>query len=208
RRKFAPEDEIRSFLQKVFEAMELPVELAITRDEEEENAYDVEMTGEDMGVLIGKRGQTLDALQYLTNLAVNKRLDTYVKIKLDTEDYRRRRKETLENLAKNIAGKVKRTGKDVELEPMNPYERRVIHFALQGDKYVTTHSEGEGPERHVVVTMRDDAPEYRDSRSRNRSGGYRGSKGSGNYGDSKDDAEDANAGTAENAGEADTPTDE
>ncbi len=208
RRKFAPEDEIRSFLQKVFEAMDLPVELSITRDEEEENAYNVEMIGNDMGVLIGKRGQTLDALQYLTNLAVNKRLDTYVKIKLDTEDYRRRRKETLENLAKNIAGKVKRTGKDVELEPMNPYERRVIHFALQGDKYVTTHSEGEGPERHVVVTLRDDAPEYRDSRSRNRSGGYRGSKGSGNYRDSKDYTEDADAGTAGDAGEADAPTDE
>ena len=103
-----------------------------------------------MGVLIGKRGQTLDSLQYLTNLAINKNSDNYVKVKLDTENYRKRRKDTLENLAKNIAYKVKRTKKPVSLEPMNPFERRVIHSALQNDRYVTTHSEGEEPYRHVV----------------------------------------------------------
>ena len=105
-----------------------------------------------MGILIGKRGQTLDALQYLTNRVANKMQSGYVRVKLDTEDYRRRRKETLENLAKNIAHKVKRTRKAVSLEPMNPYERRIIHSALQADKYVTTHSEGEEPYRRVVVT--------------------------------------------------------
>ena len=107
-----------------------------------------------MGVLIGKRGQTLDSLQYLTNLAVNKQMDHYVKVKLDTEDYRKRRKDTLENLARNISYKVKRTKRPVALEPMNPYERRVIHSALQNDRFVSTHSEGEEPYRHVVVTLK------------------------------------------------------
>ena len=107
-----------------------------------------------MGVLIGKRGQTLDSLQYLTNLAINKHFDSYYKIKIDTEDYRHRRKETLENLAKNISYKVKRTKHSVSLEPMNPFERRVIHSALQNDRYVTTHSEGEEPYRHVVVSLK------------------------------------------------------
>ena len=107
-----------------------------------------------MGVLIGKRGQTLDSLQYLTNLAVNKNSEEYVKVKIDTEDYRKRRRETLENLARNIAYKVKRTKHPVSLEPMNPFERRVIHYALQNDKFVTTHSEGEEPFRHVVVTLK------------------------------------------------------
>ena len=107
-----------------------------------------------MGVLIGKRGQTLDSLQYLTNLAINKHSGDYYKVKIDTEDYRNRRKETLENLAKNIAYKVKRTKRTVSLEPMNPFERRIIHSALQNDKYVTTHSEGEEPYRHVVVTLK------------------------------------------------------
>ena len=120
----------------------------------EENNYAVDLKGEDMGVLIGKRGQTLDSLQYLTNLAVNKNTEEHVKIKIDTEDYRNRRKETLENLAKNIAYKVKRTKRSVELEPMNPFERRVIHSALQNDRYVTTHSEGDEPYRHVVVTLK------------------------------------------------------
>ena len=109
-----------------------------------------------MGILIGKRGQTLDSLQYLANLAVNKNSEEYIKVKIDTEDYRKRRKETLENLAKNIAYKVKRTKRPVSLEPMNPFERRVIHSALQNDKFVTTHSEGEEPYRHVVVTLKRD----------------------------------------------------
>ena len=109
-----------------------------------------------MGILFGKRGQTLDSLQYLANLAVNKNSEEYIKVKIDTEDYRKRRKETLENLAKNIAYKVKRTKRPVSLEPMNPFERRVIHSALQNDKFVTTHSEGEEPYRHVVVTLKRD----------------------------------------------------
>ena len=107
-----------------------------------------------MGVLIGKRGQTLDSLQYLVSLVVNRDVEEYIRVKVDTEDYRKRRKETLENLAKNIAYKVKRTKRPVSLEPMNPYERRIIHSALQGDKYVTTHSEGDEPYRRVVVTLK------------------------------------------------------
>ena len=146
-----PEAEMREFLSKVFKAMDLEVEIDI-RKGEEENTYEAELKGKDMGVLIGKRGQTLDSLQYLTNLVVNKHSAHYTKVKLDTENYRERRKATLENLAKNIAYKVKRTKQTVSLEPMNPYERRIIHFALQGDKYVETHSEGEEPYRHVVVT--------------------------------------------------------
>ena len=150
RKKCSVEDSIREFLGKVFDAMELEVEIVITN---EDNNYAVDLKGADMGVLIGKRGQTLDSLQYLTNLAVNKNTDEHVKIKIDTEDYRNRRKETLENLAKNIAYKVKRTKRAVSLEPMNPFERRVIHSALQNDRFVTTHSEGDEPYRHVVVTL-------------------------------------------------------
>ena len=151
RKKCSVEDSIREFLGKVFDAMDLEVEIVITN---EDNNYAVDLKGADMGVLIGKRGQTLDSLQYLTNLAVNKNTDEHVKVKIDTEDYRNRRKETLENLAKNIAYKVKRTKRPVSLEPMNPFERRVIHSALQNDKFVTTHSEGEEPYRHVVVTLK------------------------------------------------------
>ena len=151
RKKCTIEDNIRDFLGKVFEAMNLEVEIIINK---EDNNYAVELKGADMGVLIGKRGQTLDSLQYLANLAVNKNSEEYVKVKIDTEDYRNRRKETLENLAKNIAYKVKRTKRPVSLEPMNPFERRVIHSALQNDRFVTTHSEGEEPYRHVVVTLK------------------------------------------------------
>ena len=122
--------------------------------EEAEGFLDVDLRGDDMGVLIGKRGQTLDSLQYLVSLVVNKESEEYIRVKVDTENYRKRRKETLENLAKNIAYKVKRTKRSVSLEPMNPYERRIIHSALQNDKYVTTHSEGEEPFRHVVVTLK------------------------------------------------------
>ena len=118
-----------------------------------DGSLEVDFEGQDMGILIGKRGQTLDSLQYLTNRVANKMQDGYVRVKLDTENYRQRRKETLENLAKNIAYKVKRTKKPVSLEPMNPYERRIIHSALQADKYVSTHSEGEEPYRRVVVTL-------------------------------------------------------
>jgi len=152
-KKFTVKDKVNEFLQSVFHAMNLEVEIII-KESDEENVLDVELKGTEMGVLIGKRGQTLDSLQYLTNLAINKNSDTYVKVKLDTENYRRRRKETLENLARNVAYKVKRTKKTIALEPMNPFERRVIHSALQKDRYVTTHSEGDEPYRHVVVSLK------------------------------------------------------
>ena len=139
------------FLTNVLKAMDMEVEIKTSIDEE--GALCIEMNGDNMGILIGKRGQPLDSLQYLTNRVANKAQDGYVRVKLDTEDYRRRRKETLENLAKNIAHKVKRTRRSVSLEPMNPYERRIIHSALQGDRSVTTHSEGEEPYRRVVVTL-------------------------------------------------------
>ena len=147
------EDNVKEFLNSVFAAMNMEVELIVKIDDAEK-VIDVELKGDDMGVLIGKRGQTLDSLQYLTNLAINKKSEDYYKVKIDTEHYRKRRKETLENLAKNIAYKVKRTKRSVSLEPMNPFERRIIHSALQNDKYVTTHSEGEEPYRHVVVTLK------------------------------------------------------
>ena len=153
RRKHSPKESVRDFLTRVFDAMKLDVEI-VSKYDEESGLVDVEFKGNEMGVLIGKRGQTLDSLQYLTNLAVNKQMDHYVKVKLDTEDYRKRRKDTLENLARNISYKVKRTKRPVALEPMNPYERRVIHSALQNDRFVSTHSEGEEPYRHVVVTLK------------------------------------------------------
>ena len=140
-----------TFLKDVLKTMGMEVEITSCIDEE--GALSINMDGENMGILIGKRGQTLDSLQYLTNRVANKMQDGYVRVKLDTENYRQRRKETLENLAKNIAHKVKRTKKAVSLEPMNPYERRIIHSALQADRYVSTHSEGEEPYRRVVVTL-------------------------------------------------------
>ena len=143
----------KDFLNKVFHAMNITANIDTVFDEEN-STLDINIEGEEMGVLIGKRGQTLDSMQYLVSLVVNKDTENYIKIKLDTEDYRHRRKETLENLARNIAFKVKRTKKQVSLEPMNPYERRIIHSALQNDKYVETHSEGEEPYRKVVVTLK------------------------------------------------------
>lgn len=139
------------FLKDVLSTMEMKVEV---KAEYADEVLNVELAGDDMGVLIGKRGQTLDSLQYLTSLVVNKGKSGYIRVKVDTENYRIRRKETLENLAKNIAFKVKRTRRPVFLEPMNPYERRIIHSALQNDPYVTTHSEGEEPYRKVVVTLK------------------------------------------------------
>ena len=144
-------DACEKFLVDVLKTMGMEVKLTSSIDED--GALSIDMEGENMGILIGKRGQTLDSLQYLTNRVANKMQEGYVRVKLDTENYRQRRKETLENLAKNIAHKVKRTKKSVSLEPMNPYERRIIHSALQGDKYVSTHSEGEEPYRRVVVTL-------------------------------------------------------
>ena len=153
RKKNHTVDNIREFLENVFSAMNMEVTIDIKKAEDDK-VYEVELSGKEMGLLIGKRGQTLDSLQYLTNLAVNRKADNYLRVKIDTEDYRRRRKETLENLAKNMAYKVKRTKRPVSLEAMNPYERRIIHSALQNDKFVVTHSEGEEPYRHVVITLK------------------------------------------------------
>ena len=140
------------FIYDVLKAMDM-TDVKVTSVVDEEGALSIDMEGSNMGILIGKRGQTLDSLQYLTNRVANKMQEGYVRVKLDTEDYRRRRKETLENLAKNIASKVKRTRRTVSLEPRNPYARRIIHSALQGDPAVSTHSEGEEPYRRVVVTL-------------------------------------------------------
>ena len=143
---------VEEFVKDTLKAMNMEVEIASSIDED--GALCVDMKGEHMGILIGKRGQTLDALQYLANRVANKHQDGYVRVKLDTENYRARREETLKHLAKNIAHKVKRNRRPVALEPMNPYERRIIHSALQSDPYVTTHSEGEEPYRKVVVTLK------------------------------------------------------
>ena len=145
-------DIAKDFLKDVFEAMDMVVVVNVKYNESD-RVMDIDLSGDDMGVLIGKRGQTLDSLQYLVSLVVNKDVEDYIRVKVDTENYRQRRKDTLENLAKNISYKVKRTKRAVSLEPMNPYERRIIHSALQNDKYVTTHSEGDEPFRHVVVTI-------------------------------------------------------
>lgn len=153
RLKMSFEDCAIDFLNKVFKAMNMDVNIDASYDEEEK-VLSVDLSGEEMGILIGKRGNTLDSLQYLVSLVVNAHSDTYVRVKLDTENYRERRKETLENLANNLAHKVKKVHKPIFLEPMNPYERRIIHSALQNDRYVTTHSEGNEPYRHVVVTIK------------------------------------------------------
>ena len=148
-KKSSLEDIAGSFLSNVFEQMKMEVKVALEVDEK--NNMNIELSGDNMGVLIGKRGQTLDSLQYLVSLVVNKESDHYVRIKLDTEDYRKRRKKTLETLAGNLANKVKKTGKKFTLEPMNPYERRIIHSSLQNNKFVTTHSEGDEPYRKVII---------------------------------------------------------
>ncbi len=143
----------REYLDNLFKAMDMDVKVNIDFDEEK-NEMSIDLEGPEMGILIGKRGQTLDSLQYLTSLFVNKKKDKYIKIKMDTENYRARRKETLENLAKNIAYKVKKSRRQFVLEPMNPYERRIIHSTLQQDKFVATRSEGEEPYRKVVVYLK------------------------------------------------------
>lgn len=146
-------DDTYEFLDKLFTAMNMKVASKIDYSEES-RTMNIDFSGEEMGILIGKRGQTLDSLQYLISLVVNKESDSYIKVKVDTEDYRERRKKTLENLAKNLSYKVKRTRRPVTLEPMNPYERRIIHSALQNDRYVETHSEGDEPYRKVVITLK------------------------------------------------------
>ena len=154
-------DDTYEFLDKMFSAMNMEVTSKIDYNEEN-RTMNIDFSGDEMGILIGKRGQTLDSLQYLISLVVNKESDSYIKVKVDTEDYRERRKQTLENLAKNVSYKVKRTRRPVTLEPMNPYERRIIHSALQNDRYVETHSEGEEPYRKVVITLKKrESREYR-----------------------------------------------
>lgn len=143
---------VEDFLKNTMKTMDMEVELKTEIDQD--GALCVDMSGEHMGILIGKRGQTLDSLQYLANRVANKHQEGYVRVKLDTENYRARREETLRHLAKNIAHKVKRNRRPVALEPMNPYERRIIHSALQSDPYVMTHSEGEEPFRKVVITLK------------------------------------------------------
>lgn len=162
---------VQTFIKDVLGAMEVEATVEATNNEETET-LEVQIVGDDMGILIGKRGQTLDSLQYLASLAVTKETGKYMKVKLDTENYRERRKETLENLAKNIAMKVKKSHKAVSLEPMNPYERRIIHSALQNDKYVETHSEGEEPFRKVIVTPKKGVV-YEDKRRNSRYGNKR-----------------------------------
>jgi spoIIIJ-associated protein len=141
------------YLNELFDAMGVATECQIDYDEDS-HKMDINLSGENMGILIGKRGQTLDSLQYLISLFVNKNSENYIKVQLDTENYRERRRKTLENLARNIAYKVKRTRKSISLEPMNPYERRIIHSALQNDRYVFTKSEGEDPYRKVVIMLK------------------------------------------------------
>lgn len=168
KKKETLEDSAIEFLQQVFGAMEMQVSITVAYNAEEKE-LNVNLEGEDMGILIGKRGQTLDSLQYLVSLVVNKTSADYVRVKLDTENYRERRKETLETLAKNIAYKVKRTRRSVSLEPMNPYERRIIHAALQNDKYVVTRSDGEEPFRHVIISLKRENREHnRDNYTRDR----------------------------------------
>lgn len=152
-KKKSVEDVVNTFLGDMFQAMNMEVSIDVNVDEVSETV-EINLTGDDMGLLIGKRGQTLDALQYIVRLVINKEIGGYLKVKVDTENYRERRKETLESLAKNIAYKVKRTKRPVTLEPMNPYERRIIHSSLQNDKFVATKSEGEEPYRHVVVYLK------------------------------------------------------
>lgn len=171
RKKESIQDNAVDFLAQIFDAMHMEVEITAAYNDEEKE-LSITLEGEDMGILIGKRGQTLDSLQYLVSLIVNKNSDGYLRVKLDTENYREKRKKTLETLAKNIAYKVKRTKRPVSLEPMNPYERRIIHAALQNDKYVLTRSEGEEPFRHVVIALKKEVPVKKERYDKGRSGRY------------------------------------
>jgi spoIIIJ-associated protein len=148
-----PEDEVRDFLEKLFEGMGIDAQIEIKKEKDTINVY---LEGPDMGVIIGRRGQTLDAVQYLANLVVNKNRESYIKIYIDTENYRQKREDTLIRLANKMARKVQKIGKTMTLEPMNPYERRIIHASLQNNPYVQTYSEGEEPYRKVVVALRKD----------------------------------------------------
>jgi spoIIIJ-associated protein len=144
--------EAKNFIRDVLNTMGIRAEIRI---KEEEDTVKISLTGPDMGILIGYRGETLDSLQYLVSLVVNKGHETaYKRVVLDTENYRSKREETLKRLAQKVAGTVRRTGKLIRLEPMNPYERRIIHSALQDDRYVKTHSEGDEPYRRVVIDLK------------------------------------------------------
>lgn len=183
--KSSIQDIARDFLKSVFEAMNLVVVIDINYDEVN-NSMNIDLSGDEMGVLIGKRGQTLDSLQYLVSLVVNKDVENYIHVKVDTENYRQRRKETLENLAKNISYKVKRTKRPVSLEPMNPYERRIIHAALADSEEVTTKSEGKEPERFVIIVpknMKHRDGNGRNDNKRNRNG--RDGRSNGKFGERK-----------------------
>ena len=189
RKKESIQDNAVDFLAQIFDAMNMQVTIAAAFNEEEKE-LSITLEGDDMGILIGKRGQTLDSLQYLVSLIVNKNSDGYLRVKLDTENYREKRKKTLETLAKNIAYKVKRTKRPVSLEPMNPYERRIIHAALQNDKYVLTRSEGEEPFRHVVIALKKEASggdrkgrydKNKGGRYDRSSGGYKGNNRRSHY---------------------------
>lgn len=199
----------KEFLEKVFAAMEVKAEITVAYSEEEKT-LNIDIVGDDMGVLIGKRGQTLDSLQYLVSLVVNKDSESYVKVKLDTENYRERRKETLENLAKNIANKVRRTRHSVALEPMNPYERRIIHSVLQNNKFVETHSEGEEPYRKVIISLKKGVRDYGNEKYYGRSSYGKGRSGS-NYsrgGYNKNGYRKSEKKTSENSSETTTNTEE
>lgn len=177
-------DPVEVFLTKIFDAMNVKAEAKLSYNEEEKT-LNIDLVGDDMGVLIGKRGQTLDSLQYLVSLVANKNSENYIKVKLDTENYRERRKETLENLAKNIANKVRRTRHQVALEPMNPYERRIIHSVLQNNKYVETHSEGEEPYRKVIVSLKKGVRDFTYEKTYTRSSYTKGHSGYGKGGYNK-----------------------
>ena len=171
KKKESIEDKAMDFLSQIFGAMNMQVNITAAYNQEEQE-LSLNLEGEDMGILIGKRGQTLDSLQYLVSLIVNKGTEGYLRVKLDTENYREKRKKTLETLAKNIAYKVKRTKRPVSLEPINPYERRIIHAALQNDKYVLTRSEGEEPFRHVVIALKKEVPVKRERYDKSRTSRY------------------------------------
>lgn len=182
KKKESIQDSAVEFLARIFKAMDMVVDITAAYNDEEKE-LSVNLEGDDMGILIGKRGQTLDSLQYLVSLIVNKNSEGYLRVKLDTENYREKRKKTLETLAKNIAYKVKRTKRPVSLEPMNPYERRIIHAALQNDKYVLTRSEGEEPFRHVVIALKKEVPvnNKRERYDKGGSGGSRYGRSGGGY---------------------------
>jgi spoIIIJ-associated protein len=194
------------FFKKVFDAMGTEVKADIKIDPED-NTMNIDLSGNEMGILIGKRGGTLDSLQYLVSLVINKHADNYMKVKLDTENYRERRKATLENFAHNLASKVKRTHKPVFLEPMNPYERRIIHYALQDDKFVETHSEGDEPYRKVVITLKPGVKtdNYRRNSYNRRGGRYNGGYRRSGRGGRHYDSEDHESDYYQKDGQSETP---